>query len=102
MHAPLTARKRSLPRARGDEGVVLRRVDQRPQVRELVVHPGAFALRIGHCTVLGWDRMVQRSEGVRGLRMTIEAVVGRLEVDRVIFPCHFVPKCSTVDRGSPA
>ena len=45
---------------------------------ELVVHPGAFVVRVGHCTVLGWKGMGQWLDGGQHLRAAIEAPVGRL------------------------
>ena len=59
-------------------GVVLGRVNQRPEVRELVVHPGAFVGHIGHCLVLGWERMIQGWSAAKGLRMSMEAVARHL------------------------
>lgn len=46
-------------------GVVLGRIDQRPEVRELVVHPGALAGHFGHYLVLEWERMVHGLEGIQ-------------------------------------
>ena len=79
--------------------VVLGRADERPEVCELVVHPGAVAVRFGDFLVLDESEWYRVGRVSKDLRTAIEAVVGRWWVDRVIFPHHSVPKCSMVDKG---